>query len=152
YVEQLIGIARRECLDQVLIFGEVHLRQISVFICSVLTKSVRTRPWARMHHWADEFGDPASLLPSRSCPDCIITTSGYDFRKGPTAITSSGRSIQAPSRSCKAPWSATVRLLVVPMIGPHRVVQVGCQLRGGLKRRRGKDRNADFRQAHGRAT
>ena len=28
YVERLIGTVRRECLDQVLIFGEAHLRQI----------------------------------------------------------------------------------------------------------------------------
>jgi transposase InsO family protein len=28
YVERLIGTVRRECLDQMLIFGEVHLRQI----------------------------------------------------------------------------------------------------------------------------
>jgi len=28
YVERLIGTVRRECLDRMLIFGEVHLRQI----------------------------------------------------------------------------------------------------------------------------
>jgi transposase InsO family protein len=28
YVERLIGTLRRECLDQMLIFGEAHLRQI----------------------------------------------------------------------------------------------------------------------------
>jgi transposase InsO family protein len=28
YVERLIGTVRRECLDRVLVFGEVHLRQI----------------------------------------------------------------------------------------------------------------------------
>ena len=28
YVERLIGTVRRECLDQVLIFGEAHLRQV----------------------------------------------------------------------------------------------------------------------------
>ena len=28
YVERLIGTVRRECLDRVLIFGEVHLRRI----------------------------------------------------------------------------------------------------------------------------
>jgi transposase InsO family protein len=28
YVERLIGSVRRECLDQVLIFGEAHLRRI----------------------------------------------------------------------------------------------------------------------------
>jgi transposase InsO family protein len=28
YVERLIGTVRRECLDQVLIFGEAHLQQI----------------------------------------------------------------------------------------------------------------------------
>src|SRR5262249_16285455 len=28
------------------------------------------------------FSDPVSLLASRSCRDCITTTSGYDFQKG----------------------------------------------------------------------
>jgi transposase InsO family protein len=28
YVERLIGTVRRECLDQMLVFGEAHLRQI----------------------------------------------------------------------------------------------------------------------------
>ena len=28
YVERLIGTVRRECLDRMLVFGEVHLRQI----------------------------------------------------------------------------------------------------------------------------
>src|SRR5262249_9635159 len=31
------------------------------------------------------FSDPATLLPSRSCRDCITTTSVYDFRKGQAA-------------------------------------------------------------------
>jgi Integrase core domain len=41
YVERLIGTVRRECLDQVLIFGETHLRQI-LFSYAAYYNEVRT--------------------------------------------------------------------------------------------------------------
>ena len=42
YAERLIGTACRECLDQVLIFGETHLRQILTLYAAYYNES-RTR-------------------------------------------------------------------------------------------------------------
>ena len=39
YAERLIGTLRRECLDQVVIFGETHLRRILSALCGVLQSS-----------------------------------------------------------------------------------------------------------------
>jgi transposase InsO family protein len=39
YVERLIGTVRRECLDQMLIFGEAHLRQILTLYASYYNES-----------------------------------------------------------------------------------------------------------------
>lgn len=39
YAERLIGTLRRECLDQVLIFGETHLRQVLTLYASYYNES-----------------------------------------------------------------------------------------------------------------
>jgi transposase InsO family protein len=39
YMERLIGTLRRECLDQMLIFGETHLRQILTLYASYYNES-----------------------------------------------------------------------------------------------------------------
>jgi transposase InsO family protein len=41
YAERLIGTLRRECLDQVVIFGEAHLRRI-LSSCSTYCNQART--------------------------------------------------------------------------------------------------------------
>jgi len=41
HAERLIGTVRRECLDRMLIFGEQHLRRITI-------RRARTWRWARM--------------------------------------------------------------------------------------------------------
>jgi hypothetical protein len=66
--------AARECLDRILIFGEAHLRQI-------IMRYARTWPWVKTRPWVGRSSGPVPSLPSRSCPACITTTSGYDFRK-----------------------------------------------------------------------
>jgi hypothetical protein len=43
----------------------------------------------------EQFNDLAPLSPFQSWPDCIINTSGYDFRKG--QVLSAG---QWPSHVC----------------------------------------------------
>ena len=35
-----------------------------------------------MRRFIEQFNDLVSLSPFRSWPDCIINTSGYDYRKG----------------------------------------------------------------------
>jgi Integrase core domain len=83
YVERLIGTARRECLDRVLVFGEAHLRQILSSYAAYYNE-VRTHwPSTRMRPWV---GLCSALVPSslsQSCLGCTTTTSGYNFRKGP---------------------------------------------------------------------
>jgi transposase InsO family protein len=82
YAERLIGTIRRECLDRMLVFGEAHLRQILSFYAKYYNQ-IRT-------HLALDKDAPLgrgsserlALLPSRFCPACITTRSGYDFRKG----------------------------------------------------------------------
>jgi transposase InsO family protein len=82
YAERLIGTLRRECLDQVVIFGEAHLRRI-LSAYAAYYNQVRThlalQKDAPFHRTAQRW---APLSPFRSWPGCITNTPGYDFRKG----------------------------------------------------------------------
>jgi hypothetical protein len=42
----------------------------------------RTWGWARTRRYDDPSNDLGPLSSHQSCPDCIITTGGYDFREG----------------------------------------------------------------------
>ncbi len=83
YAERLIGTLRRECLDHVLIFGEQHLRRILALYSSYYNQT-RTHLGLRKDAPLGEVSkDQEPSLPHQFCSDCIITTGGYDFRKGP---------------------------------------------------------------------
>jgi Integrase core domain len=83
YVERLIGTLRRDCLDHVLIFGERHLRGVLTLYSLYYNETrARTWGWARTHRYDDPSDDLGLLSSHQSCPDCIITTGGYDFRQG----------------------------------------------------------------------
>jgi len=71
----VIGTLRRECLDQMVIFGETHLRQIL----------------SKMRPCIERSNDLAPLSPFRSWLDCITNTSGYDFRKGHVSLHKGSR-------------------------------------------------------------
>ena len=78
--ERLIGTLRRECLDQVVIFSEMHLRR-TLSAYAAYYNQART-------HMALQKDAPfqsnalAPSLPFQSWLDCTTNTSGYSFRKG----------------------------------------------------------------------
>jgi hypothetical protein len=81
-VERLIGTVRRECLDQMLVFGEAHLRQI-LSAYAAYYNQVRTHlALAKERPWVRRCSGPVSLSPSQSCLGCTTITFGYNFRKG----------------------------------------------------------------------
>jgi hypothetical protein len=82
HVERLIGTPRRECLDNVLIFGEQHLRRVLTLYALYSTKPARTWDWSRTRRSDALFNDPGPSSPRQFCPDCIIATPGYDFQEG----------------------------------------------------------------------
>jgi hypothetical protein len=79
--ERLIGTLRRECLDQILIFGETHLRR-SLSAYAAYYNQARTWHYRKMRPCIEPSSGlvPLSLFPSWR--GCITNTSGYDFRKG----------------------------------------------------------------------
>ena len=80
--ERLIGTLRHECLEQMLIFGEAHLRRI---LCAYAAyyNQVRThlalQKDAPLHQVVQRN---ATIIATPILSGCIIGTRGYDFRKG----------------------------------------------------------------------
>ena len=48
----------------------------------ITIKRARTWRYRKVRPCIEKFSGPVSLSPFQSWPDCIINTSGYDFRKG----------------------------------------------------------------------
>src|SRR5436305_12494383 len=48
----------------------------------ITIRRARTWHYRKMRPCIEQSNGPMSLSLSQSCPDCIINTSGYDFRKG----------------------------------------------------------------------
>jgi len=71
----LIGTLRRECLDQMLIFGEGHLRR-ALSAYAAYYNQARTHLALQMRPHIEQFNDLAPLSPFRSWLDCTINTSG----------------------------------------------------------------------------
>ena len=49
---------------------------------SITIKHVRTWHYRKMRRYREQFSDAGPLSLRRFCPGCIISTGGYDFRKG----------------------------------------------------------------------
>jgi transposase InsO family protein len=100
YAERLIGTLRRERLDQMVIFGETHLRRILSAYASYYNQ-VRT-------HFALQKDAPLHRAVQRSgaivaipiLAGCITNTPGYDVRKG--LATPTGSSFGWPASLAKA--------------------------------------------------
>jgi len=83
--ERLIGTLRRECLDRMLIFGESHLRRILASYAAYYNQARTHLALRKMRPCIEQSNGPVPLSPFQSWQDCIIDTSGYDFRKGQAA-------------------------------------------------------------------
>jgi AcrB/AcrD/AcrF family/Integrase core domain len=79
--ERLIGTLRRECLDQLIIFSEMHLRRILSAFAEYYNQARSTRHYGKMRHCIGQFNALVRYSPFQSWLDCITNTSGYDFRK-----------------------------------------------------------------------
>jgi hypothetical protein len=83
YAERLIGTLRRDCLDHILIFGELHLLRILSLYSAYYNESrthlalCKDAPLRRA-----VFNELAPLSRSRFYLDCIFVTRGYDFWEG----------------------------------------------------------------------
>ena len=75
--ERLIGTLRRECLDQMLVFGEAHLRRI---LSGYATNYNQAR--THMALQKGQFSETEPLAPYPFWRVFIVDTRGYDFRKG----------------------------------------------------------------------
>src|SRR5438045_4105953 len=56
----------------------------------ITIRRARTWHYRKMRPCIEQSNGPVSLSLSQSCPDCIINTSGYDFRKGQGGLMSYG--------------------------------------------------------------
>ena len=82
YAERLIGTLRSECLDQMVIFSEAHLRRILSAYATYYNQARTHLALQKDAPCIEPSNDLASLSPFRSWLGCITNTSGYDFRKG----------------------------------------------------------------------
>jgi transposase InsO family protein len=70
--ERLIGTLRRECLDQVLVYSEGHLRRILLAMGRITTERARTPRCKEMHCCSEQFNASATSLPSQSSADRVM--------------------------------------------------------------------------------
>src|SRR5206468_13048712 len=56
----------------------------------ITIRRARTWHYRKMRPCIEQSNGPVSLSLSQSCPDCIINTSGYDFRKGQALMRAIG--------------------------------------------------------------
>ena len=79
FAERLIGSIRRECLDHIIVLGEVHLRRILKSYADYYN-GVRThRSSNKMRRSLTKFSQPEASNHTPSSADFIITTSGFRF-------------------------------------------------------------------------
>ena len=75
-------------LDQIVIFGEAHLRRIlSAYAAYYTIEHARTWPYKRMRHCGEPSTESAALSLYPFWPGYTINMSGYDFRKGQSMIS-----------------------------------------------------------------
>jgi len=80
YVERLIGSIRRDCLDNVVVLGERHLRHMLKSYQSYYNEARTHLSLSKMRRFRARFRPLAPSLLSPSSEDCTINTIGFDFR------------------------------------------------------------------------
>jgi hypothetical protein len=87
HAERLIGSIRRECLDHIVIFGEVHLRQV-LKAYAAYYNHVRTHlALTRTRRFLVLSTGLVTSLQSPSSANSIMNTVGSDFRQGHSVRT-----------------------------------------------------------------
>ena len=81
-MRRLIGTLRHECLDQMIIFGEPHLRRILSAYAAYTIKRARTWHYRKMRPCIEQSNGLVALSRFLSWQSYITNTSGYNFRKG----------------------------------------------------------------------
>jgi hypothetical protein len=82
FVERLIGSIRRECVDHIIVLGEVHLRQILQSYAryyAITMTSGRTGHWTKMHQSLVKFSESEASNHTPSLADFTTTTPELKF-------------------------------------------------------------------------
>jgi hypothetical protein len=79
FVERLIGSIRRECVDHIIVLGEVHLRRVLQSYAAIITTSERIGHWTRTRRFLARFSGPEASVHPRYLVDFAITASGFRF-------------------------------------------------------------------------
>ena len=88
FAERLIGSIRRECVDHIIVLGEVHLRQILQSYAHYYNDmtSGRTGHWTKMHQSLVKFSESEASNHTPSLADSTTTTPELKFSVLTTAI------------------------------------------------------------------
>jgi transposase InsO family protein len=98
HTERLIGSIRRECLDHIVVFGEVHLRRILAAYASYYNGSELICRWIRIRRAIGRSNSSAGSPLSRSSTAFITNTAGYSFQQAQGAGPRDGRGRWLPRR------------------------------------------------------
>ncbi len=100
FVERVIGSVRRECLDQVIVLDERHLRRLSATTSSTTTAGVATArsPWTARSRDLCKGPSAGMSWRSRKPAASIATTSGTQ----PERVTQ--RDVLSPTHGAVTPW------------------------------------------------
>src|SRR6266404_440972 len=75
----IIGSIRRECVDHIIVLGEVHLRQILQAYAAITTTSGRTGHWTKMHQSLVKFSESEASNHRPSLADFTTTMPELKF-------------------------------------------------------------------------
>ena len=79
FAERLIGSIRRECVDHIIVLGEVHLRRILKSYAAITTTSERIDPWTKMRRSLAKFSESEASNHTPSSADFTTTTPELKF-------------------------------------------------------------------------
>src|ERR1700745_1374695 len=77
FAERMIGSIRRECVDHIIVLGEVHLRRVLKSYADYYNRFRRIRLRTRMRPSLAGYSAPVSFVQAPSWADFITTTVGF---------------------------------------------------------------------------
>jgi hypothetical protein len=90
HAERLIGSIRRECLDHIVVFVEVHLRRILDVYARDYNEIRTSCPWTRIRRAVGRPSASASSLPSQSSADFTVNTAERTIQQGQVIVERRG--------------------------------------------------------------